>query len=692
MHPFDDDLNKLLHPTWGAEKWILQGWNLITGAEKKSIQARVEKLFQNGLPFEFNQDKLLYLYLFSSMVQLEIISLQIPIQYQDAVPAHLKPRLHAQLVDELCHAIVFTKIVFALAAPHQWPPRFNEQIETLCEFIRNQECMKMGLVLMNLIIKNLIEEVYSILHQYQIAPQVFQLILEDEHRHVIEAELYCELGLPSEDDLKDKLQILEKLILSACPNEPQYAMACSALLGPEGALEFLNKVHEKYTQLVKKVHFQPSDHWELGIYLAKEFKHAYEPQSKLQQEVLAEIFEVQMTPIRKLLMTQLDKPGCPTMMAQFNVDIADFGFYDKKHPEEFLTLLMMQAASQVLEDNEGFRHFLSYNKMHCTKGSYVALIEKLADCGDHLSTICFRNCHELTAAQLLSRIERNQQLMIYCYNKRLQTELEHPQLKRNLDRLFHEEIQDVYPQPLPGSYGVYVSNMGAYGYTQANVPLLRHMGLHLTLLAVERKPVWNPSTNSFENKDYLPISISADSRVFDGLLGIPQLINEAFQKKLKDLNTHVTDTAHSSDYAAIIHDITDSLIAKKNSVRRGKIISHLLNHKILLKNVNRLCADEIAIYSKKLSEHTDYHNLANQLLLDYLGFNAEAAGKDEQFKRCVEKLMNENKEAAYRVLYGLQTVWLDYVDVQESFTQIYEKVANHRLDKLAKFLSKIASF
>ena len=64
------ELNSLLKPFWGSEKWILEGWNKISNDEREDITARVENLFRDGLPFDMKHDKLLYIYLFSLMAHL----------------------------------------------------------------------------------------------------------------------------------------------------------------------------------------------------------------------------------------------------------------------------------------------------------------------------------------------------------------------------------------------------------------------------------------------------------------------------------------------------------------------------------------------------------------------------------------------------------------------------------------------
>ncbi len=242
-----------------------------------------------------------------------------------------------------------------------------------------------------------------------------------------------------------------------------------------------------------------------------------------------EIHEVEMTPIRKTFMTQWDNPGDPTMVCQFNIDVSCLDFFGKKYPTETLTTLMMQAVSLQLTTEDSFRNFLSYKKMYQSRSAFVAVVVKLPNCGDHVGNIIFKDCHEMTVLALATKIRQILQMMVYCYTKREQLEKNHPHLKRNLDEVLYDSAHDVYAYPVPGSPVISVSSIGFCGYSQAVSPLRKKESLKVTLLTVERKPVWNHATQSFEAKDLLPVSISADHRIFDGNLPIPKLLDSSFQ-------------------------------------------------------------------------------------------------------------------------------------------------------------------
>jgi hypothetical protein len=136
------------------------------------------------------------------------------------------------------------------------------------------------------------------------------------------------------------------------------------------------------------------------------------------------------------------------------------------------------------------------------------------------------------------RIRQIIKMMVYCYKRREQLEKEHPELSN----LFHPDAYDyaygLYEYPLVANPFTTLSNIGFCGYTQAKSPLRRNEGLKFTLYEIERKPVWNKEKAVFEPQDIMPVSVSADHRIFDGNLPIPKLItalfHENFQRMLED--------------------------------------------------------------------------------------------------------------------------------------------------------------
>lgn len=522
-----ESMNELLRPTWGAEKWISEGWQKITAEEKKLIAERMHELFKDGLPFEIRHDKLLYIHTFSLLAQLEVLAIQIPLRFEDKMSKpKFKQQMRRQLLDEIFHGMVFTKILYLLCDPYAYPPEYNANIEKLCDFIRSEECPKVGVVLLNLIAEGWIEEVFNLLYQQNIAPQVFKVILEDEHRHVCEADLYRDIGMPDEKTLIDKLKVLEETMISTLLLEPKYLVATSELLGNK---PFMNILNSKHTKQLKKIKMQPSERWRLFVKMSEYTR-------KLTLNDLVK--KLELTPIKQIYQTQWNAPGDPAMTGNFDIDVSKLKLSEKIYPSSTVTTLTMQAISKMLNDNPELRNCLNHNKSIQLRKATVAIVVKLPNCQDHLGNIVFEDCHLIPIEILTLKIQQIIKAMTHCYKLREQLEREHPKLKLSLDKFYSAYNNKAYPYPMPGSSFVSVSNIGFCGYNQAVSPLRKNEALKFTLLTIKKDPVWNESTQAFEPRDLLPISASADHRVIDGNNPIPIKLRKAFATMFEQMTNN----------------------------------------------------------------------------------------------------------------------------------------------------------
>lgn len=562
-----NELNELLKPTWGAEKWINEGWEKISRQEKDDIIARMDELFKDGLPFELKFDKLRYIYAFSLLAQLEVLAVQIPLKFEDKLSSpELRATLHHQLLDEIFHGMVFTKIVYLLCAPHALPPAYNESVETLCNFIREESDPKTAIVMLNLIGEGWIEEIFSSFHQQGIAPKVFEVILEDEHRHVCEADLYREIGLPDKLTVSKKLEFLEEHLITKLFMQYKYVMSVSSLLGADGASQFLRSIDEKHTQQLTKLDLEPSHTWQ---YFMSTFK-TFLPEIEAFGEGIK---EQEMTPIRKVLMTQWRNPLDPTMAGEFNINVTDLDFFGKKFPKETITTLMLQTISEGLSTEDSFRNFLSFNQLYQSEDSFTALVVKLPGCGDQMGYVVFKNCHQITMAELVMKIKKIVGMMTFCYQKRAELEAKNPDLKLTQDKMLYDIFNDVYNYPLPGNSVVCLSNIGFCGFTQAKSPLRVNEGLKFTLFEIDKKPVWNHQTNEFEPQDLLPVSISADHRIFDGNLAIPKLIQKTFKKRFEQF----LHECHNPSIAELEEEISLAEVVEELAIQNEEVAYQVLN-------------------------------------------------------------------------------------------------------------------
>ena len=530
-----NELNDLLRPVWGAQKWIAEAWNQITDDEKKTIQRRTDDLFKNGLPFELKHDKRVYLSIFSLLAQLEVLAIQIPLKFESQMPTlEFQQRMHVQLLDEIFHGIIFTKIVYLLSDPYSFPPAYNENVEKFCDFIRSETCSKIAIVLLNLIAEGWVEELFKCLKEHNIAPQVLDMILEDEKRHVSEADLYREIGLPSIESVTPKLEHIEDLFLTTLSLRYNMGMSLITALGVQGMHEFLTQLDCKYKHQLKKIHLKPSEKWTSHIEMAGKMLENCEKK-------WVEAPEVDITSHRKMLMTQWRDPADPTMIGQFNMDVTCLDFFNKKYPSEMLTILMLQTISQMFVSYPEYQLFLKENKLYQRQGTFVGLVVKLPECEDHLGLIFFQDCHLIPVNSLSIKIKQAIAMMSYCYQRVKQLEQDYPHLTLIQDDILNEMSNPFYPPIRPSPIGVSLSNIGASGYVQAKSPLLPNEAVKFTLMTVERRPVWNNLNNAFEARDILPVSVSVDHRVFDGNVPLPKIMDRLFQDTFQRMES-LTET------------------------------------------------------------------------------------------------------------------------------------------------------
>lgn len=518
------ELDELLRPVWGAEKWIMEGWKELNAKEKESVRIRMESVFKDGLPFQLKHDKLLYIYTFSLLAQLEVLAIQVPLKFSSSLSlVHHRKRMRTQLLDEVFHGLVFTRIVYMLSAPLAEPPPYNESIEALCDFIRHEHCPKMALMLLNLVAEGWIEELFKSLRNANIAPKVFDIIIDDEHRHVSEAELYRDIGLPDGDKVREKLTSLEAHLLTGVFMQYKYVMSVSTLLGVEGVLKFIAALDQKHTRQLEKVSLKPTADWAFFMAFWKECLPAIERASLTN-------YEISMTPIRQVFMTQWGNPSDPTMSGRFDIDVTSLDFFGNTFPKETLTTLMLQALSEMVMERGIFRRFLSFNRLYQSDKAYMGIVVKLPECGDQIGTIVFEDCHLLRVETLALRIREVMGWMTYCFKRREALEAQHPEFQTFVQDGLVNYLNDGYGYPLPGYPFVSVSSIGFCGFKDCMSPLRRNEALKFTLLMVEKKQIWNRETNTFEARDILPVSISADHRIYDANTPVPKLTAECFDK------------------------------------------------------------------------------------------------------------------------------------------------------------------
>lgn len=550
-----DELNALLDPVWEVQATIRDLWHHLCSDEKQIIKTRMETLFSNGLPFELQHNKLVYIHLFSALAQIDIMACQVPLKFEHSLPTiALRQQLRAQLLDEIFHVLLSIKIVYLLCDADMPLPHLNDNFAQFCAFVSHESCPKMALVLLNLVAEGIAEEMTKALHRANFAPAVIDIILRDERRHVSDADLYREIGLPDQKTMMAKMEIIENFLTNTLFLQYHFGLSMISAVGLLGLREFLLSVNEQYSLQLKKLDLKPGNKWQSSIKIMADMLDHIEKEKFIAPEV-------PMNAHRRATLMQWSDPMDPTMVGQFSLDITCLDFFNKKYPPETLTTLILQTMSLVMETNPEYQLFIQNGKMYRRHDSYVSLVVKLPGCDNHLGLITFENCHRISTQALSQRIRTVMMMMTYCYQKTACLEQEHPHLLQLQENIL-QEMKSPFSSTLPLPLGICLSNIGMTGYSQAKSPLLPNEPAKVTLLSVERKPVWSHETQAFEPRDLLPITVSVDHRLFDGNLPLPKVMEKSFQTMFQQFaeNPVQSSTTHSSAQETLMKTSIDKLL------------------------------------------------------------------------------------------------------------------------------------
>lgn len=552
------ELQQLIKPVWKVEKWLNSAWSLLTQEEQLAVSGRVNELFHCPIPFQLKHEKSLYMHLFSLLAQLEIFGLQGLIKSLEKMPhGDLQHTFRQQIVDEIFHAIVFTKLTFECSAPFALPPTHSKRIERFLSHLINDHNLKVSLVLVNLVAEGWIEEIFLALQEHKVAPCIFDVVLADETQHVENSALFLEIGLPECDLLLSKLAAFEEELIALVFSEHIYAPTLVNFIGVAGAKKLFDSIDKKHRLLLSKINLAPSTNWcflmENVPFIIDDFFHDQ-----------SQGVEITQTSTRKMFTSIWQKPNHPTQSSVFSIDVTPIEFFEKKYPTETLTCLMLQTLSKAMANHPPLKNYMAHNKIYNPHDSYVGLGVLLPGSNDHLGMIDFKNCHNLTITELAAHIKADIEKMLYCYQRTHELKIEHPYLNDLFNDMFIPRSENLFRDPFTDRPSISLSNVGQWGYEVPVSPLFPNETVKLTLAKVDKKQIWNNQSKSFEVKDILPVGISVDHRVFDGNIPIPHMMQKAFDEQYHAM-LH-TKPAILSSHSTVNLDKFIALIEKRIKV------------------------------------------------------------------------------------------------------------------------------
>jgi hypothetical protein len=170
----------------------------------------------------------------------------------------------------------------------------------------------------------------------------------------------------------------------------------------------------------------------------------------------------------------------------------------------------------------------------------------------------------MSIVDVAKRLRTILQMMVYCYKKREELETTFPHLKQVNKKMYRDIADGLFGIPMFGGSFISLSNIGFCGYSQGKSPLFSNEPIKFTIMEVERRQVWNNETRCFEAQDLLPVSMSADHRIFDANIPIPKLMisyfDKMFKKMVDDLKQPISnkDKNDNSHFLKSIEDLLDT--------------------------------------------------------------------------------------------------------------------------------------
>ncbi len=423
------ELLELVRPVWPPLRHVRRGWAALDASERAEVEARVEAvLADHQWGPGAARDSLRHFFTF--LAQVETIAIEIPLRFLPHAPEHLRPTLRRQLVDEVFHSVLFARLAHDLSLPGGQPTEPLASAERLLERIRTEPDLGVSATLLNLVAEGWIETVFKHALRWNVANRVFQAVLEDEQRHVQEADLYTQAWDPRVATAA--LHALEEGLLEVSA-EPTVGLAMLDLAGEEAyraMSEELRCVHRRH---VESVGLQPSPRWQ-------ELAETHFPAPQTRPHV------VEDTPWRQLARRVWDAPRDPSMQGEFTVPVGHV-------PKRLLTPVLVCALGRAWARQPQLNRVVMRDRLWQLPRVNVG-VRVLLDDGE-LATVVVSDADKRSVADV-GRIIRDGFAQMQALRRNARREgLQAPPAAAR-------DVADLVP-PSEASFSVALSNPGKFG-------------------------------------------------------------------------------------------------------------------------------------------------------------------------------------------------------------------------------------
>jgi hypothetical protein len=523
------DLNNIIKPKWLPIKYIEEGWNVLMDNERDEVNNRINKLFSNNDYINIKTNKIFYLHIFSFLAQVEVLAIQIPLKYMNSFDGEIYKKLRNQLIDEIVHGIIFTKIALELSLPLGYPTNIIESAESMCNTIRNIKDKNIALVALNLIAEGWIEEIFENLIDWGFSDNIFQSILDDEIRHCSDAEIYSKHKNIDKEKLKGVIEKIEYLLLESV-NSPTIIRSFIEIGGVKKYEKMAMSLLKQHKKQLKILDLKPNKIWNNYLKI-NDIDFGFNKE-------LLNYEELEMPFMNSNFIKMWKQPRDPTIRNFFDIHV------DHIKNKNFFTSIFIYCLGKCFEKNNfnNCKILLNNNKLVKIKTVNIGL-RALVNFDNNETEIGTINLYEIEKKGIIDiycDIKRGLKLLKYWKLKR--KEFEKTYKKKNYEILANsDDIHfSLHSLPTINSFTpVVISNLGPYGLDIVQGALTTLNSIDISIGSFSKKPVWNEKKEKFIPVSKSTICASSDHRIhspgdFDVIHFINFFNNNNHDKQIKD--------------------------------------------------------------------------------------------------------------------------------------------------------------
>ncbi len=484
------ELDGLVRPEWPPLRHVRRGWDALSLQERTEVQQRIEDVmakhrFGDGMRRDALQ------HFFSFLAQVETIAIEIPLRFLSVAPEEVRPLLRRQLVDEVFHSALFSRLAHELAAPEAQPSAPLASAERLLDRIRAEEDLSVSATLLNLVAEGWIENLFKHALRWGVADAVFEAVLEDESRHVHEATDYIR-GLDA-SKAQAAVEALEEGLMEVS-GEATVGLSMLELAGEAGyqaLVEDLWRTHREHLALAGLV---PSARWQEMEQIATSAREqAIGVEDAPRPEALPD------TPWRRASRRVWDTPRDPTMQGEFDVPVGHI-------PKKLLTPVIVAALGQAWATTPRLNRILQRDTVYQLPQVNVGVRVLVAD--DELATVVVTHADKRSVKDISRMIIDGVRQLEAIRKHRIEND------HRVVDPV-SDEVAAMAPVS-PDAFAVALSNPGKFGMVAGGGAFSGALAPSTDISVGQRRrlPVWKGI--AFVPQWHVNMGALQDHRLFDG--------------------------------------------------------------------------------------------------------------------------------------------------------------------------------